>query len=406
MRYKIRALAIKSKEEGLEEYRKIGATPAGSHIMVEKIFPLSLKIRGINPVAANILKQEMLARGGDVVTSRKSLIETGGKTDVIMQGTENSIKSLIKKIKKQPFGLKELSTELEDYIDKLKKIKKFKILKIGGKKFNTAGRTLVMGILNVTPDSFYDGGYYFEKDRAVKRADAIVNEGADIIDIGGMSTRPGSLPVSRKEEIERVIPLIKYIRKNHKILISADTYRSEVAAGAIDAGAHIINDISGFSMDKNMPEIIAESGAAVVVMHIKGTPENMQNNPVYENVVDEIYDYLEEKIKIAVDSGMKQDRIIVDPGIGFGKTLEHNLKIINRIAEFKMLGYPVLLGASRKSFIGGILDLPAEERLEGSLAAAVYSAINGADILRVHDVKETIRAIKVAKRIAGVFKSQ
>ena len=403
MKFKIRALNIKTRQEGLKEFEKIGATAAGSRIMIDKIFPISLKIRGINPLAANILKQEMLARGGDVVTSRDSLMETSSKADVIIQGTIKSVRSLIGKIKQQPFGLKALSGDLQCYMDKLDENKKRKELIIGKKEFNLDEDVLVMGILNVTPDSFYDGGYYFEKDKACRRAETIVKEGAQIIDVGGMSTRPGSLPVGLEEEVERIIPIIEYISKNYDILVSADTYRSEAASRAIAAGAHIINDISGFSMDSNMVKVIAEGDVSVVVMHIKGTPENMQKNPAYEDVVDEIYDYLEDKTGIAIDSGIKHGKIIIDPGIGFGKTLEHNLEILNKVYEFRMLGYPVLIGASRKSFIGNILDLPAEERLEGSLAAAVCLVINGINILRVHDVAETIRALKITKRITNGF---
>ena len=403
MKFKIRALNIKTRQEGLKEFEKIGATAAGSRIMVDKIFPISLKIRGINPLAANILKQEMLARGGDVVTSRDSLMETGGKADVIIQGTVKSVRNLIGKIKQQPFGLKALSKDLECFIDKLDENKKRGKLIIGKKEFNLNEDVLIMGILNVTPDSFYDGGHYFEKDKACRRAGTIVKEGAHIIDVGGMSTRPDSLPVGLEEEVERIIPVIEYISKNYDILVSADTYRSEVARRAIDAGAHIINDISGFSMDSNMVKVIAEGDVSVVIMHIKGTPENMQKNPEYEDVVDEIYDYLEDRTNMAINSGIKPEKIIIDPGIGFGKTLEHNLEILNKINEFKMLGYPVMVGASRKSFIGAVLDLPVEERLDGSLAAAICSIINGVNILRVHDVKETIRAVKVAKRITNGF---
>lgn len=409
MNYKIRALSIKTRQEGLKEFERIGATPAGSHIMVEKIFPVSLKVRGINPLAANILKQEMLARGGDVVTSRNTLIETGsgakaaGKSDVIIQGTVKTIKGLTDKIREQPFGLKELSRELKNYLDRLDKIAKRKELVVGQKKFNLNEDTVIMGILNITPDSFYDGGYYFEKGKALSRVETMVKEGAHIIDVGGMSTRPGSIPVSLEEEVKRIIPVIEHISKNCDILISADTYRSEVARRAIDAGAHIINDISGFSMDPDMVGVVASNGVSVVIMHIKGTPENMQKNPEYKNVMDEIYDYLEVRTNIATDSGIKPEKIIVDPGIGFGKTAEHNLEILNKVYEFRMLGYPVLIGASRKSFIGNILDLPVEERLEGSLAAAVCSVMNGANILRVHDVKETVRAVKIAKNIISGF---
>jgi len=218
-----------------------------------------------------------------------------------------------------------------------------------------------------------------------------------------MSTRPGSLPVSMEEEIDRTIPMVEYVSKNYNILISIDTYRSEVAKKAIAAGAHIVNDISGLAMDSSMAGIVAGSDISLIIMHIKGTPENMQDNPEYENVVDEIYDYLEDRTRKAIDSGINSEKIIIDPGIGFGKALEHNLEILNKVCEFKMLGFPVLIGASRKSFIGTILDLPVEKRLGGSLAAAVYLVINGVSILRVHDIKETVRAVKIAKSIVNGF---
>ena len=401
MNYKVRVLNIKTKEEGLAEFKKIGADTAGCNIMVNKIFNFALKIKDIDVRAANILKQEALSRGGDVVTPRRALYGTRGKTDVIILGTRKGIKSLIEKIKMQPFGLKELSDDLNCYINRLGEIKRGKILKIGNREFNLENEVLVIGVLNVTPDSFYDGGYYFERDRAYSRVDEIVRQGAQIIDVGGMSSRPGSLPVSLDEEINRTIPVIKYTAKNYDILISVDTYHSEVAEEAVGVGAHIINDISGLTLDKNMAKVVAESGSSVIIMHMKGTPENMQDNPEYKDVVDEIYNYLYDRTNKAVEAGIDENKIIVDPGIGFGKTLKHNLVILNKLSEFKSLGYPLLVGVSRKSFIGTILDLPVQERMEGSIAAAVCSIVNGANILRVHDVKETIRAVKVAKSIIG-----
>jgi dihydropteroate synthase len=403
MKFKIRALSIKGRQEGLREYTKIGVSPEGARLMIEKIFPVSLKIRGISSPAANILKQEMLARGGDVATSWDTIKGNDKETDIIIQGTTSAIESLVDKIKSQPFGLKELSGDLKIFMDRPGIKSKDNQIEIGARKFKPGEKTLVMGVLNVTPDSFYDGGFYFEREKAYKRAEIIINEGADIIDVGGMSTRPGSLPVSIKEETDRIIPVIKHIRKDYDILISADTCRPDVAEKAIEGGANIINDVSGLAMGKDMAGIIAKSGVSLIIMHIKGAPENMQDNPQYDNVMDEIYDFLEDRANEAIESGIKQEKIIVDPGIGFGKTLEHNLEILNKVSEFKMLGYPVIIGASRKSFIGNILDLPVSERLEGSIAAAVYSIINGVDILRVHDVRETIRAAEVAKRIKNGF---
>ena len=404
MGYIIRALDIKNRQEGISRFAGIGATIPGSRIMAEKLFPLSVKVKGLKAAAVNILKQEMLARGGDVVTSRDALVNTQGISEVIIEGTWKSFEGLVEKIHMQPFGLKDLSRELGDFLEAHRKRQNGIKYNISGREFNTSGLPLVMGILNTTPDSFYDGGRYDDRERAEKRIDAMIEGGADIIDVGGMSSRPGSKPVSAEEEIKRTVPAIEYIRENHDVLVSIDTFWSRVAQKAIAAGAHIINDISAFTMDKDMAGLAADSGVSVVLMHMKGTPENMQDDPRYEDAADEIYAYLEEKAAQALKAGIPENNIIIDPGIGFGKTLEHNLAILNSIREFSFMGYPVLVGASRKSFIGRILGLEADERLEGSLAAAVWSAVNGASILRVHDVKETVRAVKTAAGIVSAYK--
>ena len=404
MKYKIRVLDIKNRAEAMVEFEKIGSTTIGRKIMAEKLFPFAIKVKDLKVLAINILKQEMLARGGDVVTSRNTLTNTGGTTDVIIEGPYKNFESLLPKLKMQPFGLKDLSVELEVFLKDHKKIRNKKSFTIGDKKFGLSSDILVMGILNVTPDSFFDGGKYNRTDEAVKRIREMITGGADIIDIGGMSSRPGSKPVSLEEELERTIPVVEYISKNFDTLISIDTYRSETAHEAISAGAHMVNDISAFTMDKDMVGVVANKGVSVVLMHMKGTPENMQENPQYGNVVDEIYEYLDGKARSAIEAGVSPDKIIIDPGIGFGKTLEHNLSILNKISEFRAMGYPVMAGASRKSFIGTILDLPVEERLEGSLSAAIWSAINRANILRVHDVAETVRSVKIARSIITGYK--
>ena len=374
--------------------------------MVNKIFPLALKVKDVDVRAANILKQEMLSRGGDVVTSRQSLIKPEGLANIIILGKEKAISSLIDKIKMQPFGLKELSEQLAEYIALGQSINTRKIIKIGPVDFNMDQEgALIMGILNITPDSFYDGGQYFEKSSAFKRAEEIIEQGAHIIDVGGMSTRPGSKPVSLDEELSRTIPVIEHVAKNSKkTTISIDTCRSEVAKRAIDTGAAIINDISGLSADNKMMELASQSKSSIIIMHMQGNPENMQENPTYSDVVDEVYDYLCERTLKAVEAGIEKEKIIVDPGIGFGKKVEHNLEILSRFCEFNEMGYPVLAGVSRKFFIGNLLGgLPAEERLEGSIAAAVYVFLSGgASILRVHDIKETLRALKIAKAIRDV----
>ncbi len=321
MKYKIRALDIKNRQEGMSEYDKIGVTVPGQKIMSEKLFPLAVKIKGLKVPAADILKQEMLARGGDVGTSRNTLIERSEKTDVIIEGSYKSFDSLIIKLKMQPFGLKELSAELETFLRSYKKNRRGKKYLIGSKKFNTGSAPLIMGILNATPDSFFDGGKYNSYESAVERAGKMIDEGADIIDIGGLSSRPGSKPVSPEEELERTIPLIKHNHNNFNVLISIDTYRSEVASKAVSAGADIINDISAFTMDEHMVSIAANSGTAVVLMHMRGTPEDMQDDPQYSDVVDEVCEYLNKRSSYAVNSGISADKIIIDSCIVFGKTL-------------------------------------------------------------------------------------
>ena len=261
-------------------------------------------------------------------------------------------------------------------------------------------KTYIMGILNVTPDSFSDGGQFFSEKKAIEHAARLVEEGADIIDIGGESTRPGSEPVPVEEEIRRTVPVIKAISKEIKVPISIDTYKSEVARQALDAGASIVNDISGLRFDPDMPKVVAEHGVPVIIMHIKGRPKDMQQNPFYEALIPEIMDNLRISIGLALKFGISEDKVIIDPGIGFGKTLEHNLEIIKNLKEFTLLGKPVAIGVSRKAFIGKILgDAASHERLEGTAAAVAISIFNGANIVRVHDVKEMAKAAKAADAI-------
>ena len=260
-------------------------------------------------------------------------------------------------------------------------------------------KTKVMGILNVTPDSFYDGGRYSRTKLAINQGLKLAEEGADIIDIGGESSRPGSEPVPLEEELERIIPVIKSLKKQIKVPISIDTYKSKVAESALKAGASIINDISALRMDKRMVSIAREYDVPVVLMHMQGNPRTMQKHPFYKDVIREIYEFLARRIKFAEENGIKPDKIIIDPGIGFGKTTEHNLLIIKYLKRFKPLGKPILIGPSRKSFIGNILNLPATKRLEGTLAAISICLLNGAEILRVHDVRQVKRAVEIVEAI-------
>jgi len=260
-------------------------------------------------------------------------------------------------------------------------------------------RTYVVGIVNVTPDSFSDGGEHFSPAEAIEHALRLEAEGADILDIGGESTRPGAEPVGRDEELRRVLPVIAGIRQESDIPISIDTYKAKIAETAFSAGADMVNDISGMRFDPDMARIAAKSNAAVILMHIRGTPRSMQTNPVYNDLLGEISHYLEESISIAERAGVDRTRIILDPGIGFGKTFEHNFTILKNLEHFRSLGQPLLIGASRKSFLGSISGAGVADRLAESVSAAVLASAHGANFLRVHDVAFTRRALAVHDKI-------
>jgi dihydropteroate synthase len=259
-----------------------------------------------------------------------------------------------------------------------------------------------MGILNVTPDSFSDGGLFLKTDEAIRRADVMAEEGADLIDIGGESSRPGADPVPVEEEIRRVVPVIECLAKRLTIPISIDTVKADVARQALGAGARIVNDISALRFDPKMAPLVAREDVPVVLMHMQGTPKTMQAHPVYADVIREIRDFFEARIQSAERSGISRDRIVLDPGIGFGKTAEHNLEILSRLAEFGAIGRPLLIGPSRKSFIGQALGLPVEERLEGTAAAVAVGVLNGASIIRVHDVRSMSRVVRMVEAVKRV----
>ncbi len=270
-------------------------------------------------------------------------------------------------------------------------------------KINTVNSvTLLMGILNVTTDSFSDGGQFIRCEKAVERALVMVADGADIIDIGGESTRPGAKPVSQSKELQRVLPVIAGIRKRSDISISIDTTKADVAEKAIAAGADMVNDISGLQFDDTMADVVREYAVPVVIMHIKGTPLDMQKDPHYADLMQEIVAYFKERIDFCLQHGIKKDQIIIDPGIGFGKRIQDNFILLRKLQQIADLGYPVLIGPSRKSFIGLTLDIPVNERLEGTAAAVTASVLNGAKIVRVHDVKEMKKVMTISDHIRGI----
>jgi dihydropteroate synthase len=262
--------------------------------------------------------------------------------------------------------------------------------------------TLIMGILNVTPDSFSDGGMYYNATQAIEFALQMEEEGADIIDVGGESTRPGAKTVELQKECDRILPVIEGIRTKSDILISIDTYKSEVARQSIATGAGMVNDISGMTFDPNMVDVIKDSGLPVVIMHIKGTPKNMQKKPYYEDLMQELTEYFEERKKFARAKGILDQQIILDPGIGFGKRPQDNFQLLRELKKIVDMGFPVLIGPSKKSFIGLTLDLPIDQRLEGTAAAVTTGILKGARIVRVHDVKEMKRVALITDSIRGI----
>ncbi len=282
------------------------------------------------------------------------------------------------------------------------KLSNYKILKLRNNRELYFDKTKIMGILNITPNSFSDGDLYLDSQNAINHAVKMIKDGVDIIDIGGESSRPGSDPVDELTELSRILPVIESIRMFSSIPISVDTYHAHTAEKAIIAGADIINDISALSFDSEMIDILKKySDIPVILMHMKGNPKNMQENPYYDNVIDEIINFFEERILFCQDNGINRDRIVLDPGIGFGKRLEDNLKIINNLKEFKSFKLPILLGASRKSFINQIYTSEPSDRLEGTLASSAYAVLADIEVIRVHDVKENLRFVKTMNMIKG-----
>jgi len=290
-------------------------------------------------------------------------------------------------------NLKDIGKEI-NRIQKCRSIQQWEF-SAQGKSF-TVQAPMIMGILNVTPDSFSDGGNFLSQDSAYRRAMEMLEAGSHIIDIGGESTRPGAEAVPLEEEWKRISPVIRQL-SGEDCIISVDTYKSEIARRSLLEGAHIINDISGLTFDPKMVEVVAEFQVPIVIMHIKGTPRNMQKNPHYENLMEEIFQFLHGQIQFARQNGVRQ--LILDPGIGFGKRLEDNFEIIRRLGEFRQLGYPILLGSSRKSFIGNILNRPPSQRLMGTVTTVILGILNGAHILRVHDVTEIGESLEILKAV-------
>lgn len=389
--YGMRWISLNSVEEAKRALGHIGSDPRGIASMAGKGLARAIKLEGVPLRVAHILKQEMLAAGGDAAVHRGVIVNAVEATDVLLLGTERQLGRVAQKLLAQPFGLKDVGHSLKALLARLQPPEK-RILNCRGKELPLGERTLIMGILNITPDSFSDGGKFFSQTEAVNHAYRLIEEGADILDIGGESTRPGHQMVSAEEEWARLEPILRVLVKEVQVPISIDTYKAEVAARALEAGAHIINDIWGLQKDPDMARVVGEYNVPVVVMH-------NQDGTDYHHLMGDIFSFLRRSIELAEEHGLKGDQIILDPGIGFGKTTEQNLEVMARLEEFKSLGYPVLLGTSRKSMIGNTLNLPVDERLEGTLATSVIGVAASVDILRVHDVKANKRAVMMADAI-------
>ena len=390
----MKLVKINNFNEAVSLFKKIGVDPYGIDAMATKTQSVNILLSAQPCKVANILKQEMLSLGADAAVARGSVACSIDATDVLIMGTLKQINALAKKIENQPFGLNVIAKDILALIGNSNQYQY--IFKTSRREMILGEKTLIMGILNVTPDSFSDGNLYFDQQKAIERCLQMADEGADIIDIGGESTRPGAKSVSARQEIARVIPIVESLSGKISIPISVDTTKSPVAQAALSVGAEIINDISALNGDKKMASVVKKANAALILMHMRGKPETMQTgNLVYDDLMDEIICYLKKSCQKAFAAGIAKDHLVLDPGIGFGKTREDNCKIIKKFGELKSLGLPLMIGTSRKSFIGHITGGASVQRLEGTAATVAAAIMNGCHIVRVHDVA-------VMKKIAAM----
>ncbi|HUH66746.1 MAG TPA: dihydropteroate synthase, partial [Syntrophales bacterium] len=372
--------------------------PYGIEAMLPKMSHVNILLEGIECKTANIIKQEMLSIGGDAAVSHASVSCSAKKTDCIIMGTVKQIQRFSDKISLQPLGLKDIAKSIKELLGNA--AKDMFILRTCKREIILGDKTAVMGILNVTPDSFSNGGLFKKPGDAVEYALKMAEDGADIIDVGGESSRPGAEPVPVDEEMARVIPVIKGLERSVKIPISIDTAKAEVARAAIDSGAEIVNDISGMTFDSLMPRALAETGAAVVLMHMRGTPKDMQKGDLsYRSLRGEIIEFLADRIDEARAAGISEESIMIDPGLGFGKTGEDSMRLLGHLSEFRVLGRPIVVGPSRKAFIGRITGGEPRERLEGTAASVTVAIMNGTNVVRVHDVRAMKKVAAVADAI-------
>jgi len=379
-----RLLTVRDESAARRELELIGCDPGGIERMVPKMLGRLVKIPAVPCRAANVIKQEMLALGGDAAVARGTVACLHPATDLILIGTQRQLLKLSRKLVAQPFGLAETGHQLRGLLTALSA----PAGTLSGRSCRLdCTRPLIMGILNLTPDSFSDGGRFVRLEAALQRARQMMAEGADLLDIGGESTRPGAPAVSAEEELERVLPVLEALARECPLPLSVDTSKSQVARAALAAGADFINDISGFNFDPEMAATVAAAGAGAFLMHTRGRPQTMQQDTVYADLAGEVLAGLAASLQLARAAGIAEERLAVDPGIGFAKDAAGNLEILRRLPEFLSLGRPLLLGTSRKAFIGRILGQPDPgRRLYGTLATVALGVAGGARLFRVHDV--------------------
>lgn len=371
------------------ELRELGCDSRGIALMAPKARSFSLKLRDIPLQTALLLKQEALSRGAEAALPRAAIELKAEQVDLLLLGTERQLEKLCAKLKLQPPETAALADRIREILRRSRR-RPGKELRLGKHRLPLGKRTLIMGILNVTPDSFSDGGQYNRLEESIARARQMAAEGADIIDIGGESTRPGARRIEAPEELARVMPVIKALKEDKffDAPLSIDTYKAAVAREALQAGVEMVNDVWGLKEDPELGRVAAQHGVPLCLMHNRA-------DTVYTDLVPDILAELEKSISLAREAGVADENILIDPGIGFGKDLQQNLEVMHRLADFRGLGYPLLLGTSRKSMIGKTLDLPADDRLEGTAATVAYGIAAGADIVRVHDVKEMRRVVRM-----------
>ena len=393
----MRLLSIANQADLEEELARVGADPLSWPIFRAKSRVTAVKIDGLSTAGANILKQTALALGADCAIDRAIVSGRVRHSDAVLFVTMRQLGLLAERLKYQPACVARLVPELVELSGRF--LSPARIIKLGRKTVDLGRRTYVMGILNVTPDSFSDGGRFLEPSAALDHAIAMAEEGADFIDIGAESTRPGSRSVPAKEQMARLLPVLRAVRKKVRVPVSVDTTSATIAQVALREGADIVNDVSALAGDKRMSAVVARAEVPCILMHMKGRPRTMQENPEYSDLMAEVTGFLAAALERGEAAGIGRAQMLVDPGIGFGKTVAHNLEILRRLAELESLGAPIVVGPSRKRFIGAVSDSPPGERLEGTIAACVLAAANGANVLRVHDVKPVVKALRLADAV-------